>query len=194
MKRKKILILALLALCLIKLPVNANSKKIGILDKMHESALLVDESYSMNETFKEEKNMIIKKIFNVQFYDLTEYFGSSKETNLWKTVNTNLEEYEKIVVISDLWDRAFDELEETNNKTICLLVPYFSTDSEGTEHVMNTVKETFLKKCHSVIVYTVYLDGQLQTFTNDIERDMVLPEVPCDSEEDPPIPLLIIEK
>jgi len=140
--------------------------------EMRDSIFLIDDSFSMNHSFKEEKESILKIIDDSKMFDdhTKIRFGDSSKTNLWETLGDAVKENEKIVLVSDLWDTTGDQLVGYTNRTIYIFVPYYYTNEEGKQHVIETIKGTILEKCSKVRVYAIFLDSLELCFYNHWSR------------------------
>lgn len=135
----------------------------------NDAICITDFSWSMQNTFEYESKMIGKNLSKIVFNE-KHLFGNNGQTYLWKSINKYINTYKTIVVTSDLWDTSHEELQNASDKVLYAVVPYYSTNSEGVEHVNDIVNNIILEKWDNSSVHIIYLDGLQTTFSNIIEN------------------------
>lgn len=152
-------------------------------NEQDEIVCVEDHSWSMENTFHYESNKLYDKINNtkIEFAERNQFCDNS-QTALCENINSYINNYNIIVLISDLWNTTGEELKEADNKTLIVMVPYYSTFSEGVNHVDDVVNNTFLNKLNDSTIYVQYLDGVINTYTN-VDNINIASQKPNDSND-----------
>lgn len=143
---------------------------------------LHDSSWSMQNTFCRELSIIEEKLDNVTFGDHIT-FGNNSYSDIWKTLNENLES-DNIFLVSDLWNTYSENLEPTSNKTIIVMVPYYSDFNDGVKHVEDVVTNVFLQKWANSTIHVYYLDDEICSYSNLVDQPLdILDDEPISDEQ-----------
>lgn len=132
-----------------------------------EIVLLEDNSKSMSRTFFYEKGIIDYHLSEINF---NKEFTISN-SDVWSVLNAIKDNYDCIVVSSDLWNTGGVELEATSNKKIAILVPYRSTNEEGKKHVEQVVSEEILPYWTNSTIAVIYLDTFIEVYDGEVFMD-----------------------
>lgn len=118
-------------------------------------ARINDCSWSMRNTFSYEKDLIEYNLSETRFE--SEYVLITSE--LWLGVNAVAEEYNRIVLVSDLWNISEETLNPASDMTMAVFVPYWSDDAEAVDHIEDVVWDEILNYWSDSTVVIIYLDG-----------------------------------
>lgn len=147
-------------------PANVLPDIVPAIDPGSKSVLLIeDHSWSMENSFVHTSGILFEKVAKLEWAEEIE-FGNNSKTPLWEVLNSQIDEYEMIFVVSDLWDTGTEELSEASNKELALLVPYYSTNSAAVKHVEDVINNIILKKWSDSTVHVLYVDGSQYEFSN----------------------------
>ena len=128
---------------------------------------LHDTSWSMRTTFKWEDKIIREKTHNNFVFDRAlDFCSDGYQSNIFETLNLYAENYDNILLASDLWDTCSEDLETADGKTLIIMVPYYSNYNDGVKHVEDIVMNIILESWTNSTVYVVYLDDEIISYSN----------------------------
>lgn len=127
--------------------------------------LIEDHSWSMENIFITASTTMFENVSNINWAK-TVTFGDNGKTPLWENINSQLDNYDALVVVSDLWDTGSEELATVSNKEMILYVPFNSTYKDGVTHVESVINNIILEKWTSSTIHVLYLDGNHYKYSN----------------------------
>ncbi len=128
---------------------------------------IFDRSKSMEKTFAVEVDKILYNLSETDTTNRVE-LDSSK---LWFSLNQVAEEYNRIVLVSDLWDASDEKLKPASNMRLKVVVPYFSDNEEAIKHIDDVIWNDILPYWTDSEVVVIYLDGATDMHDNESMRD-----------------------
>ncbi|MDE5830249.1 MAG: hypothetical protein K2H53_00665 [Clostridia bacterium] len=125
---------------------------------------IFDSSWSMTHTFSYEKEIIEYNLSETEF----EKNYTLMTSEIWLEVNKIAQIYNKIVLVSDLWDISEEMLKPASNKTLVVVVPFWSDDKEAVNHIDDVVWDEILTRSSwtDSTVVIIYLDGLTGVYDN----------------------------
>jgi hypothetical protein len=143
---------------------------LDLIDSEHQ--VLVDCSWSMNNTFRWSKIEAARNFMPYLYWDSFKFSRlfeeDSSSSEIFKTLNTLANSTDKSktkVLLSDLWDNTLDKLEENNSLSLIVFVPYQITNADGVIHCDDMAKKILAKWKNSTI-YIAYMDEAIVEYNN----------------------------
>ena len=124
---------------------------------------IYDCSWSMNNTFSYEKELIKYNLSETEF----EKNFNLETSTLWSELNAISSNYSTIVLVSDLWNTSAETLTSASNMMLAVFVPFWSNDEEAINHIEDVVWEEILSYWTDSTVVIIYLDGFTDLYDNE---------------------------
>ncbi len=162
-----LLVTAVICILFSKIDASASDLPSGIIYDYESVICLLDDSWSMKNTFQTETSEILSDLSKAYNFDEPISFGSSGKTPLWKTLNQCTDYYSSIVLVSDLWCTDGEELEPSSDMEMCIFVPFPAT-IDSINHVDDVVYNTILSQWTDSVVTVVFWNGTRFVYTNTL--------------------------